>query len=106
MEYIRSNLCLEEPPVPINPKKGAFFEHKGEYFVTLYNCVIDTYGIYKVDKDWSHYYWVPPDSYIYPTIQWELIWKEMDYCLHDYLRSYFYSETENGPEIQFYQNKL
>ena len=52
MEYIRDTLCLEDPPVPINPKKGTYFEYKGESFVTLYNCIIDTYGIYKVDEDW------------------------------------------------------
>ena len=34
------------------------------------------------------------------------IWKEMDYCAHGFLRKYFYSETETGPEIQFYQSKI
>ena len=38
---------------PPNPKDGAYIQLKSVQFVTLYNCVIDTYGIYKVDKDCS-----------------------------------------------------
>ena len=82
------------PPVvtfnPPNPKDGAYIKLKYMQFVTLYNCVIDTYGIYKVDKDWSDIYWTPPESLIHPNIDWESIWKEMDYCNHGYIRKYIY----------------
>lgn len=105
MEYIRNNLCVEDIPIK-NPRDGAFIRYKDKYYVTLYNCIIDTYGIYIVDKDWSHYYWTPPESYIHPEINWEQIWKEMDYCNHGHLRNYAYSETITGPEIQFYNFKL
>ena len=87
--------------IPINPRNGAFIQHKNSKFVTIYNSIIDTYGIFKVNDDWSHYYWVPPQSYIYPEIQWENIWKEMDYCSFGYYRNYLFSETINGPEIKF-----
>tara|TARA_B100000963_G_C22433597_1_gene583263 strand:- start:504 stop:824 length:321 start_codon:yes stop_codon:yes gene_type:complete len=106
MEFIQENLCLEDPPSPKNPKDGVFIEYQGEYFVSLYNCIIDTYGIYKVDQNWSHYYWCPPESYISPIIQWELIWKEMDYCLYGFIRKYLYSETKYGPEIHFVSSRL
>jgi len=93
-----------EPP---NPKDGAYIELKNVKFVTMYNCILDTYGIYKVEKEWSGVYWSPPKSYIYPKIEWENIWKEMDYCTHGVMRNYIYSESINGPEIYFQsQSKL
>ena len=95
------NMIVKARYNPLNPKDGAFINHKNTTFVTLYNSILDTYGIFKVDKDWSDYYWVPPDSYVYPTVQWEEIWKEMDYCSKGYYRDYIYSETINGPEIYF-----
>jgi len=91
---------------PLNPRNGAYIQFKTYKFVTLYNAMLDTFGIYKVYKDWSNSYWTPPDSYIYPTIDWEKIWKEMDYCNHGYLRVYNYSESINGPEIDFTASKL
>ena len=91
---------------PPNPKDGAYIRLKSIQFVTLYNCIIDTYGIYKVHKDWSNIYWTPPTSYIHPNIDWENIWKEMDYCTFGYYRKYIYSETINGPEIIFLSSKL
>ncbi len=91
---------------PPNPKDGAYIQLKSVQFVTLYNCVLDTYGIYKVNKDWSDIYWTPPDPYIHPSINWESIWKEMDYCNHGYMRKYIYSESINGPEIHFISSKL
>tara|TARA_Y100001935_G_C17252956_1_gene482028 strand:+ start:93 stop:479 length:387 start_codon:yes stop_codon:yes gene_type:complete len=91
---------------PKNPKDGVYIEHKNNRFVTLYNCVIDNYGIYKVREDYSNMYWNPPEKYIYPEINWEEIWKEMDYCLYGYMRSYEYSISGNGPEIHFYNFKL
>ena len=106
IEYISKNIDTDKQIVPLNPKNGAFIRHKNYNFVTLYNCVIDTYGIYKVDEDWSHYYWTPPESYIFPKINWELIWKEMDYCSYGYMRRYSYSESIIGPEIQFHYSKL
>ena len=92
--------------VPFSPKNGAFIRHNNDRFVTLYNSVIDTYGIFKTNKDWSHYYWVPPESYTYPDIQWLEIWKEMDHCSFGYHRKYLFSETIHGPEIHFYDFKL
>jgi len=91
---------------PPNPKDGAYIKLRSVQFVTLYNCVLDTYGIYKVDKDWSDIYWTPPELYIHPRIDWENIWKEMDYCNNGYLRNYVYSESVNGPEIYFHSSKL
>ena len=91
---------------PPNPKDGAYIKLKSVQFVTLYNCIIDTYGIFKVDKDWSSIYWTPPESYIHPNIDWENIWKEMDYCNYGYYRKYIYSESANGPEILFPNSKL
>ena len=91
--------------IPFNPKNGAFIKHNYTNIVTLYNSVIDTYGIFKTDKDWSHHYWEPPKSYIYPEIQWEEIWKEMDYCSFGYYRIYTFCETIHGPEINFYNYK-
>ena len=91
---------------PPNPKDGAYIKLRSVQFVTLYNCVLDTYGIYKVDKDWSDIYWTPPESYIHPRIDWENIWKEMDYCNNGYQRNYVYSESVNGPEIYFHSSKL
>ncbi|MBI52192.1 MAG: hypothetical protein CL779_03120 [Chloroflexi bacterium] len=86
---------------PPNPKEGAYINYRTVHFVTLYNSILDTYGIFKVDKDWSDVYWTPPCSYIHPVIDWENIWKEMDYCNMGYIREYIYSETINGPEIFF-----
>ena len=91
---------------PPNPKDGAYIKLRSVQFVTLYNCVLDTYGIYKVDKDWSDIYWTPPESYINPRIDWENIWKEMDYYNNGYQRNYVYSESVNGPEIYFHSSKL
>tara|TARA_B100000902_G_C27131929_1_gene824059 strand:+ start:201 stop:506 length:306 start_codon:yes stop_codon:yes gene_type:complete len=101
MNYLK--IISFDPP---DPKNGAYIELKNIKFVTLYNSIIDTYGIYKVEKDWSDIYWSPPYSYIYPTIEWEKIWKEMDYCYHGYIRNYTYSESINGPEIHFTKSKL
>ena len=95
-----------EDTVPFNPKNGVYIQYKNTKFVTIYNCIIDTYGIYIVNKDFSDIYWKPPDTYIYPDINWEKIWKEMDYCLHGYFRNYEYSITINGPEINFINSKL
>ena len=91
---------------PPNPKDGAFIQIKHVKFVTLYNAVLDTYGIFKTDSDWSHYYWSPPEEYIYPQIQWEKLWKEMDLCTFGYPRNYLFSETANGPEIHFNEARL
>ena len=91
---------------PPNPKDGAYIKMKSVQFVTLYNSLIDTYGIYKVDKGWSDIYWTPPERYIFPRIDWENIWKEMDYCNYGYHRKYIYSESINGPEIYFISSKL
>ena len=91
---------------PLNPKNGAFIKHKQTNFVTLYNALLDTYGIFKTNKDWSHYYWEPPKSYIHPDIQWLEIWKEMDYCSFGYHREYIFNETIHGPEIHFIDHKL
>ena len=44
---------------PMNPKNGAYFEYKNTKFVTLYNSIIDSYGIYIVDKDYYDIYWSP-----------------------------------------------
>ena len=91
---------------PPNPKDGSYIQLKSVRFVTLYNCILDTYGIYKEDKDWSNIYWTPPESYIHPNIHWENIWKEIDYCNFGYYRKYIYSESINGPEIHFPSSKL
>ena len=91
---------------PPNPKEGAYIQRGHNRFVTIYNSIIDTYGIYKVEEDWSGLFWTPPKTYIYPTIDWESIWKEMDYCSRGYMRTYFYSESQNGPEIHFTNAKL
>tara|TARA_B100000427_G_scaffold325724_1_gene333085 strand:+ start:2929 stop:3234 length:306 start_codon:yes stop_codon:yes gene_type:complete len=93
----------ERPP---SPKNGAYIESKDDRFVTLYNSVLDTYGVYKVEEDWSFMYWTPPEKYIHPEIDWESIWKEMDYCIKGHFREYLYSETKYGPEISFYKFKL
>ena len=106
IEHLHKNIVTDKQILPLNPKNGAYIHYKNYNFVTLYNCVIDTYGIYKVEQDWSHYYWTPPESYIHPIINWELIWKEMDYCNYGRIRNYFYSETKYGPEISFYNSKL
>ena len=100
------NLLPETTSTPFNPCKGAYIHFKTHRFVTLYNSMLDTFGIYKVEKDWSDVYWTPPESYIYPTINWEKIWKEMDYCNHGYMRKYIFSESMNGPEIHFISSKL
>lgn len=92
--------------VPMNPKNGAYFEYKNTKFVSLYNGIIDSYGIYIVDKDYYDIYWSPLKEYIYPEINWELIWKEMDYCLYGYMRNYEFSISINGPEIKFINPKL
>jgi len=91
---------------PPNPKEGAYIENKSCRFVTLYNSILDTYGIFKVNKDWTEIFWTPPEAYIYPTIDWENIWKEMDYCNKGRIRNYIYSETINGPEIYFINSRL
>ena len=91
---------------PPNPKDGAYIQLKNVQFVTLYNGILDTYGIYKVDKDWSDIYWTPPEEYIYPRIDWESIWTEMDTCNHGYQRNYVYSESINGPEMYFSTARL
>lgn len=91
---------------PRNPKDGVYIEYKNTKFVTLYNCIIDTYGIYKVKRDYSDIYWNPPEEYVYPEINWEKIWNEMDYCLYGIRRNYEYSISVNGPEIHFYNFKL
>lgn len=91
---------------PPNPKDGAYIILKNIQFVTLYNSILDTYGIYKVEKDWSDIYWTPPEEYIYPTIDWERIWTEMDFCNHGFNRYYVYSESINGPEIYFTTSRL
>ena len=99
-------IYIFEDNVPLNPRNGTYIEHKNSKFVTLYNSIIDTYGIYIVNKDYSNIYWTPPDKYIYPEIDWEKIWKEMDYCLNGYIRPYEYSITINGPEIHFANSKF
>ena len=40
---------------PPDPKDGAFIQIKHVKFVTLYNAILDTYGIFKTDSDWSQY---------------------------------------------------
>ena len=99
-------IYIFEDNVPSNPRNGTYVEHKNSKFVTLYNSIIDTYGIYKVNKDYSNIFWTPPYKYIYPVIDWEKIWKEMDYCFNGYIRPYVYSVTINGPEIHFANSKL
>ena len=89
-----------------NPKDGAFIQYKNTRFVTIYNSIIDSYGIYIVQNNFSDLYWNPPTEYIYPKINWEKIWKEMDYCMYGKLRHYQFSISINGPEIQFYNYKL
>ena len=101
-----SFITINQRSDPKDPKNGVYIDHGYEKFVTIYNSVLDTYGIYKVDKDWSFMYWTPPKEYIYPEIDWEKIWKEMDYCNYGRKRNYFYSETKYGPEISFYNSKL
>ena len=81
-KIISNEMQLCQSLIPINPKEGAFIKYKDENYVTIYNAIIDTYGIFKVDKDWSHYYWTPPQEYIYPNINWELIWKEIDFLVN------------------------
>ena len=101
-----SFIIINQRSDPKDPKNGVYIEHEQDKFVTFYNSVLDTYGVYKVDKDWSFMYWTPPEKYIYPEIDWESIWKEMDYCNKGYFRQYLYSETMYGPEISFYNFKL
>ena len=49
------------------------------------------------------YVWVPPEEYIEPEIQYEIIWKRLDYEFYKYERPYIYkSKLEGGPSIQFY----
>ena len=91
---------------PVNPKDGVYFEYENTKFVSLYNTIIDSYGIYIVNKDYSNIYWRPPDNYIYPEIKWDLIWTEMDYCQYGFIRNYKFSISKNGPEIKFYNYKL
>ena len=100
------NLLPETTSAPLNPCNGAYIQFKTHRFVTLYNSMLDTFGIYKVEKDWSDVYWTPPDAYIYPNINWEKIWKEMDYCNHGYLREYDYSVSIAGPEMCFYRSRM
>ena len=100
------NLLPETTGIPLNPSNGAYIHFKTHRFVTLYNAMLDTFGIYKVEKDWSDVYWTPPDAHIYPEIDWEKIWKEMDYCNHGYLRTYDYSVSINGPEMCFYRSRM
>ncbi len=97
------NLKLIGQQNPPDPKDGAFIQIKHVKFVTLYNAILDTYGIFKTDSDWSHYYWTPPSKYIHQEIQWEKIWTEMDLCRFGYRRNYTFSETANGPEIHFHE---
>ena len=99
-------LIVNQDTEPKDPCNGAYIEYKNSKFVTIYNHILDTYGIYTVNKDWSFMFWTPPEEYIHPIIDWENIWKEMDYCNHGYKRMYLYSESMNGPEISFYKNKL
>jgi hypothetical protein len=89
-----------------NPKNGAFIKHNDIQFVTLYNHILDTYGIYIVNDNWSNIYWCPPSSYIFPSIDWDKIWIEMDYSIYGYYRPFIYSLSINGPEICFNNSKL
>ncbi len=103
-KIISNEMQLCQSLIPINPKEGAFIKYKDENYVTIYNAIVDTYGIFKVQGDWSHYYWTPPQEYIYPNINWELIWKEMDYCNYGYYRKYIYNKK--GPDIIYLNFKL
>ena len=91
---------------PPNPKNGAYIKIKRCQFVTLYNSILDTYGVYTVDKDWSDIYWTPSEEYTHPFIDWESIWSEMDFCNYGYKRNYEYSISINGPEIKFSSSRL
>jgi len=49
------------------------------------------------------YVWIPPVEYIEPEIQYEIIWKRLDYEFYKYERPYIYkSKIEGGPSIRFY----
>ena len=49
------------------------------------------------------YVWIPPVEYIEPEIQYEIIWKYLDYEFYKYERPYIYkSKIEGGPSIRFY----
>ena len=49
------------------------------------------------------YVWIPPIEYISPEINYEIIWKYLDFEFYKYERPYIYkSELEGGPSIQFY----
>ena len=47
------NLLPETTSTPRNPCNGAYIQFKTHRFVTLNNAMLDTFGIYKVEKDWS-----------------------------------------------------
>ena len=49
------------------------------------------------------YLWIPPIEYIVPEVNYEIIWKYLDYVFHKRERPYIYkSKIEGGPCIQFY----
>ena len=55
------------------------------------------------DTGIESYVWIPPIEYISPEINYEIIWKYLDYEFHKHERPYIYnSKMEGGPSIEFY----
>ena len=44
-----SFIIVNQKHEPKDPKNGVYIEHEQDKFVTFYNSVLDTYGVYKVD---------------------------------------------------------
>ena len=78
--------------VPFSPKNGAFIKHKQINFITLYNSVIDTYGIFKTDKDLTNKEKNKIDTY--PDIEGIL----------KYVQSANVSYLEDGGEVTIVNN--
>lgn len=65
-----------------------------EYVIQEYKMMIS--GI-------EEYLWIPPIEYIEPEINYEIIWKHLDYEFCKRERPYIYkSKLEGGPSIRFY----
>jgi hypothetical protein len=108
-----------QSPVPEYPKETHAFvdvssEDITEYYVALYDAVVDTYDYYVSNSpygDPANYriaMWCPPKDWIKPVIHWDWIWSEMDEELHGYRRSYTYTplDVTRGASIKFHNANM
>ena len=90
-------------------------ETTNEWYITYYHQASDTYRItssedyYGTPVNYSRIMWCPPKYWIYPVIQWDKIWAELDLERCGVHRSYEFRKGLPGrenPRIQFHGPSL